>query len=104
MRAKRRDRRIPWRGRPFRRARARLSRARNASSRCVSAARLEARLLEPNARASREPAASPPAETASVPLRAASPDESRREANADQLAILGQLLRPKLSRDSRTDK
>ena len=44
--------------------------------------RLEVRLLELNARASREPVATPPAKTASVHLRAAYPDESRKEANS----------------------
>jgi hypothetical protein len=65
---------------------------------------LEVRLLELNARASREPVATPPAKTASVHLRAAYPDESRKEANANQLAVLAPLVRPKLSRDSKTVK
>jgi hypothetical protein len=63
-----------------------------------AAGRLEVRLLELNARASREPVATPPAKTASVHLRVAYPDESRKQANANQLAVLAPLVRSKLSR------
>ena len=92
------------RRRPFGRARAQQSQAQNVSSRYVAAGRLEVRLFELNARASREPVATPPAKTASVHLRAACPDESRKEANANQLAVLAPLVRPKLSPDSKTVK
>ena len=92
------------RRRPFGRARAQQSQAQNVSSRYVAASRLEVRLLELNARASREPVATPPSKTASVHLRAAYPAESRKEANANQLAVLAPLVRPKLSRDSKTVK
>src|SRR5579862_7380608 len=101
MRATRRDRRCRPHRRRFSHARVQRSRARNASSRYVAADRSEARLLAPNARASPEPAASPLAETASVPLQAAFPDESRKGANAELPAILAPLLRPKLSRDNK---
>jgi hypothetical protein len=74
------------------------------SSRYVAAGRWEARLLELNARASREPVATAPAKTASVHLQAAYADESRKEANANQLAVLAPLVRPKLSQDSKTVK
>src|SRR5579864_7462357 len=80
------------------------SQAQNVSSRYVAAGRLEVRLLELSARASHEPVATPPAKTASVHLRAAYPDESRKEANANQLAVFVPLVRPKLSRDDKTVK
>jgi hypothetical protein len=44
------------------------------------------------------------AKMALVHLRAACPDESRKEASANQLAVLAPLVRPKLSRDSKTGK
>src|ERR1700756_4505960 len=104
MRAKRRGKKRRLRRRPFGRARARQFQGQNVSSRCVAVGRLEVRFLEPTARASRESVATPPAKTASGPLRAACPDESRKEASANQLAVLVPLLRPKLSPDSKTVK
>ena len=102
--AKRRGKKRRLRRRPFGRARAQQSQAQNVSSRYVAAGRLEVRLLELNARASREPVATPPVKTASVHLRAVFPDESQKEANANQLAVLAPLVRPKLSPDSKTVK